>query len=200
MAYCIFFQAEDGIRDYKVTGVQTCALPIYLLVEGGASTRLLRVYTALFGWLPGGLAITTAVAFAIFTFAGSGVTIVSMGGLMLPMLLKARYTQQFSIGLINGSGSLGLLFPPSLPVILYAIYAKTVQIDTLFVGALVPGLLMVAMVSAWGAYQGVKSGAERSRFSFAEARQAIWIAQWELALPVIVIVGLFGRSEEHTSE
>ncbi|MGD0872702.1 MAG: TRAP transporter large permease subunit [Bryobacteraceae bacterium] len=164
----------------------------YLLVEGGASTRLLRVYTALFGWLPGGLAITTAVAFAIFTFAGSGVTIVSMGGLMLPMLIKARYTERFSIGLINGSGSLGLLFPPSLPVILYAVYAKTVQIDTLFVGAFVPGLLMVTMVSAWGVFHGVKSGAERSRFSFAEARQALWVAKWELALPVIVVVGLFG--------
>jgi tripartite ATP-independent transporter DctM subunit len=164
----------------------------YLLVEGGASTRLLRVYAALFGWLPGGLAITTAIAFAIFTFAGSGVTIVSMGGLMLPMLIKAGYSQRFSIGLINGSGSLGLLFPPSLPVILYAIYAKTVQIDTLFVGGLVPGLLMVAMVSAWGVFHGVKSGAARSRFSFAEARQALWIAKWELALPVIVIVGLFG--------
>ena len=164
----------------------------YLLVEGGASTRLLRVYTALFGWLPGGLAITTAIAFAIFTFAGSGVTIVSMGGLMLPMLIKAGYTQRFSIGLINGSGSLGMLFPPSLPVILYAIYAKTVQIDTLFVGGFVPGLLMVAMVSAWGVFHGVKSGAERSRFSFAEARRALWIAKWELALPVIVIVGLFG--------
>jgi tripartite ATP-independent transporter DctM subunit len=164
----------------------------YLLVEGGASTRLLRVYGALFGWMPGGLAITTAIAFAIFTFAGSGVTIVSMGGLMLPMLLKAGYTKQFSIGLINGSGSLGLLFPPSLPVILYAIYAKTVQIDTLFVGGLAPGLLMVAMVSAWGVYHGVKSGAERSRFSLTEALQAIWIAKWELALPVIVIIGLFG--------
>jgi TRAP-type C4-dicarboxylate transport system permease large subunit len=74
-----------------------------------------------------------AVAFAVFTFAGSGVTIVSMGGLMLPMLIKARYPERFSIGLINGSGSLGLLFPSSLPVILYAVYAKTVQIDTLFV-------------------------------------------------------------------
>ncbi|MGC9949207.1 MAG: TRAP transporter large permease subunit [Bryobacteraceae bacterium] len=164
----------------------------YLLVEGGASMRLLRVYTALFGWLPGGLAITTAITFAIFTFAGSGVTIVSMGGLMLPMLLKAGYTKQFSLGLINGSGSLGLLFPPSLPVILYAIYAKTVQIDTLFVGAFVPGLLMVAMVSAWGVFHGVKSGAARARFSLAEAREALWAAKWELALPAIVIVGLFG--------
>jgi C4-dicarboxylate transporter, DctM subunit len=164
----------------------------YLLVEGGASTRLLRVYTALFGWLPGGLAITTAVGCAIFTWAGSGVTIVSMGGLLLPMLMKARYTERFSIGLINGSGSLGLLFPPSLPVILYAYYAQNVRIDTLFAGGFVPGLLMVVMVSAWGVLQGAKSGAERSRFSLAEARKALWGAKWELAVPVLVIAGILG--------
>jgi tripartite ATP-independent transporter DctM subunit len=164
----------------------------YLLVEGGASVRLLRVYTALFGWLPGGLAITTAVGCAIFTWAGSGVTIVSMGGLLLPMLVKARYPERFSIGLINGSGSLGLLFPPSLPVILYALYAKNVHIDTLFVGGFLPGLLMVSMVSAWGVLQGIRSGAVRSNFSFAEAREALWAAKWELAVPVIVLAGLFG--------
>ena len=164
----------------------------YVLVEGGASNRLLRVYAALFGWLPGGLAIATAVAFAIFTFAGSGVTIVSMGGLMLPMLRKAGYSERFSIGLINGSGSLGLLFPPSLPVILYAIYARTVQIETLFAGGLAPGLLMVAMVGAWGVFQGVKCGAVRQHFSPKEACAAVWAAKWELAVPVVVIVGLFG--------
>jgi C4-dicarboxylate transporter DctM subunit len=164
----------------------------YLLVEGGAAVRLLRVYTALFGWLPGGLAITTAVGCAIFTWAGSGVTIVSMGGLLLPMLVKAGYPQRFSIGLINGSGSLGLLFPPSLPVILYAVYAKNVHIDALFVGGFVPGLLMVSMVSAWGVLQGIRSGVERSKFSFAVARKAVWEAKWELAVPVIVLAGLFG--------
>ncbi|HUB79717.1 MAG TPA: TRAP transporter large permease subunit [Bryobacteraceae bacterium] len=164
----------------------------YVLVEGGASNRLLRVYAALFGWLPGGLAITTAVAFAIFTFAGSGVTIVSMGGLMLPMLRKAGYSETFSIGLINGSGSLGLLFPPSLPVILYAIYARTVPIETLFAGGLAPGLLMVAMVSAWGVYRGVKCGAARQAFSIEEAWAAVWAAKWELGMPVVVIAGLFG--------
>ncbi len=163
----------------------------YILVEGGASTRLLRVYTAIFGWMPGGLAITTAVGCAIFTWAGSGVTIVSMGGLLLPMLIKGHYSERFSIGLINGSGSLGLLFPPSLPVILYAVYAKTVQIDTLFVGGFVPGLLMVAMVSAWGVRHGMKSGAVRLPFSFAETGRALWAAKWELAVPVIVIIGLF---------
>ncbi len=164
----------------------------YLLVEGGASLRLLRVYTALFGWLPGGLAITTAVGCAIFTWAGSGVTNVSMGGLLLPMLVKARYPERFSIGLINGSGSLGLLFPPSLPVIVYAVYAKNVHIDALFVGGFLPGLLMVSMVSAWGVLQGIRSGAERSKFSLAEARTAVWEAKWELAVPVIVLAGLFG--------
>ena len=164
----------------------------YLLVEGGASTRLLRVYNAFFGWLPGGLAITTAVGCAIFTWAGSGVTIVSMGGLLLPMLMKARYSERFSIGLINASGSLGLLFPPSLPVILYAVYAKNVHIDALFVGGFVPGLLMVAMVSAFGVFHGMRSGAPRATFSFAEARLSLWESKWELAVPVIVIVGLFG--------
>ena len=163
----------------------------YLLVEGGANHRLLRAYQALLGWMPGGLAITTAVVCAIFTWAGSGVTILAMGGLLLPMLVKARYPENFSIGLINASGSLGLLFPPSLPVILYGIYART-AIDQLFVGGFLPGLLMVSLVSAWGVYQGGRHHAERTRFSGAEARRAVWAAKWELAVPVIVLIGLFG--------
>jgi tripartite ATP-independent transporter DctM subunit len=163
----------------------------YLLVEGGASERLLRVYSALFGWMPGGLAITTAVACTIFTWAGSGVTILSMGGLLLPMLVKARYPERFSIGLINGCGSLGLLFPPSLPVILYGIYAQT-AITTLFIGGFLPCLLLVALVSGYGVFQAVRCGAARAKFSWAEARRAVWEAKWELALPVLVLVGLFG--------
>jgi tripartite ATP-independent transporter DctM subunit len=163
----------------------------YLLVEGGAAARLLRVYTSLFGWLPGGLAISTAVGCAIFTWAGSGVTILSMGGLLLPMLVKARYPEKFSIGLINGSGSLGLLFPPSLPVILYGIYSQT-AISTLFVAGFVPGLMMVAMVSTLGVVQALRHKAERSSFSLTEARKAIWEAKWEIAVPFIVLFGLFG--------
>ena len=163
----------------------------YLLVEGGASQRLLRVYSALFGWMPGGLAITTAVVCAVFTWAGSGVTILSLGGLLVPMLIKARYRESFSIGLVNASGSLGLLFPPSLPVILYGIYAGT-RIDTLFVAGLVPGLLMVAMVSAWGIRHGVRNHVERSRFAWREAALAVWAAKWELLIPAIILAGLFG--------
>ncbi len=163
----------------------------YLLAEGGASQRLLRVYSTLLGWMPGGLAVTTAVVCAVFTWAGSGVTILSLGGLLLPMLVKARYPERFSIGLINASGSLGLLFPPSVPVILYGIYAQ-VPIDSMFIGGFLPGLMMVAMVSAYGVWQAKRCHAERLRFSWAEARRAIWVAKWELALPAIVLVGLFG--------
>ncbi|MGD0365169.1 MAG: TRAP transporter large permease subunit [Bryobacteraceae bacterium] len=163
----------------------------YLLVQGGASRRLLRVYQALLGWMPGGLAITTAVVCAIFTWAGSGVTILAMGGFLLPMLLKARYKENFSMGLLNASGSLGLLFPPSLPVILYGIYART-PIDQLFIGGLLPGILMVALVSAWGVYHAARNRVAHTRFSPSEALHATWAAKWELAIPVIVLVGLFG--------
>ena len=189
--------AAIPVEAYKVVASPMLpSLPLftlagYLLVEGGASLRLLRVYTALFGWLPGGLPIATAIACAIFTFAGSGVTIVSMGGLLLPMLVKSRYPESFSIGLINGSGSLGLLFPPSLPIILYGIYSRT-AISSLFLGGLLPGLLMVALVCAWGVFQGLRHGVVRSRFSLPEARLDIWQAKWELAVPAIVLVGLFG--------
>jgi tripartite ATP-independent transporter DctM subunit len=163
----------------------------YLMVEGGADRRLLRAYTALFGWMPGGLAVTTALVCAVFTWAGSGVTILSLGGLLVPMLIKARYQERFSIGLVNASGSLGLLFPPSLPVILYGIYANT-RIDTLFVAGFVPGLLMVAMVAAWGIRHGVRNRVERSTFAWREALLAIWDAKWELLIPVIILAGLFG--------
>jgi len=202
VALLLFWNAGLPVASVPVETYRLVASPVlpslplftlagYLLVEGGAAARLLRVYTALFGWLPGGLAITTAVGCAIFTWAGSGVTILSMGGLLLPMLVKARYGEKFSIGLINGSGSLGLLFPPSLPVILYGIYAKT-AISTLFVAGFVPGLMMVTMVSAWGVARALRCGAERARFSFAEARKAIWDAKWEIAVPFIVLIGLFG--------
>jgi tripartite ATP-independent transporter DctM subunit len=163
----------------------------YLLVQGGANHRLLRVYQSLLGWMPGGLAITTAVVCAVFTWAGSGVTILAMGGLLFPMLVKARYQENFSMGLINASGSLGLLFPPSLPVILYGIYAHT-PIDQLFIGGFLPGVLMVGLVSAYGVYHATRNRVEHTNFSRAEAAKAVWDAKWELAIPAIVLVGLFG--------
>src|SRR5260370_27032376 len=125
----------------------------YLMVEGGATRRLLRLFAALFSWAPGGMAIVTVVICAIFTWGGSGLTILSLGGLLVPVLIKARYPERFSIGLLTASGSLGLLFPPSLPVILYGVYAGT-AIDRLFIVGLVPGLQMGSLVAPVGVHRG----------------------------------------------
>lgn len=163
----------------------------YFMVQGGATKRLLRVFTALFSWIPGGLAIATVAICTVFTFAGSGLTILSLGGLLVPMLIKTRYPENFSIGLLTASGSLGLLFPTSVPAILYCVYSQT-PLPKLFTGALLPELVMVGCVATVGIYMGIKSNAVREPFSFREAGSAIWHAKWELLLPVIMIVGLFG--------
>ncbi len=163
----------------------------YFMVQGGATRRLLRVFTALFSWIPGGLAIATVAICTVFTFAGSGLTILSLGGLLVPMLVKTRYPENFSIGLLTASGSLGLLFPTSVPAILYCVYSQT-PLPRLFTGALLPELLMVACVATVGIRMGLKSNAVRDPFVPREAAAAIWHAKWELLLPVIMIVGLFG--------
>jgi C4-dicarboxylate transporter DctM subunit len=165
----------------------------YLLAEGGASARLVRVFRALVGWMPGGPAILTALVFAFFTsFTGaSGVTILSLGGLLLPVLLRSRFPENFSLGLVTAAGSIGLLFPPSLPVILYGVYAHA-PIDRLFLAGLLPGTLLVALVAAWCVIKGQKAGVERVPFQARELAAALWQAKWELLLPVVVLVGIFG--------
>ena len=165
----------------------------YLLAEGGASARLVRVFRALVGWMPGGPAILTALVFAFFTsFTGaSGVTILSLGGLLLPVLVRSRFPQNFSLGLVTAAGSIGLLFPPSLPVILYGVYAHA-PIDRLFLGGLLPGTLLVVLVAAWCVIKGQRAGVERVPFRARELAAAVWEAKWELLLPVVVLAGIFG--------
>ncbi|MFA6562418.1 MAG: TRAP transporter large permease subunit [Verrucomicrobiia bacterium] len=170
----------------------------YILAEGGTSKRLVRLFNAWFGWFPGGMAVVAALVCAFFTTftGGSGVTILAVGGLLLPMLLQAKYSDRFSVGLLTTAGSLGLLFPPSLPVILYGIVAQqqhvNVDIKDLFIAGFVPGCLMVAACAAWAMYQGAKSGAGRTTFEWAEARAALWAAKWEVVLPVVVMAFIFG--------
>lgn len=163
----------------------------YFMVQGGATRRLLDVFTALFSWIPGGLALATVAICTVFTFAGSGLTILSLGGLLVPMLVKTRYPENFSIGLLTASGSLGLLFPTSVPAILYCVYSQT-PLPRLFTGAILPELLMVASIASVGIWMGLKSDAVREPFKPRQAAAAVWKAKWELALPVIMIVGLFG--------
>jgi tripartite ATP-independent transporter DctM subunit len=165
----------------------------YILAAGGASRRLLSFFTALAGWLPGGLAVVVTLLLAFFTplTGASGITILAIGGLLLPMLTQARYPERHSVGLVTVSGSIGVLLPPSLPVILYAYYAE-LQLDDLFIGGLVPGLLLIVAVAAWGAWRGWFQGAERTPFQWRRLRQALWAAKWEVLLPFIIIGGIFG--------
>jgi tripartite ATP-independent transporter DctM subunit len=164
----------------------------FLLAEGGASARLLRVFRAWFGWIPGGTAVVCAVLCSFFTVftGGSGVTILALGGLLFPALIKDGYREQFSLGLLTASGSLGLLLPPALPLILYGIVAQ-LAIEDLFIAGIVPGVLLTTMVAAWGVREGLVSGAGRQRFVLREAGAAIWAAKWELAMPFIVLAVLF---------
>jgi tripartite ATP-independent transporter DctM subunit len=166
----------------------------YFLAEGGASGRLVRVFSALFGSIRGGPAVVTALLCAFFTsFTGaSGVTILALGGVLMPILLSARYTDRAALGLLTGAGSLGMLFPPCLPLVLYAIIAD-VRIEDIFLGAIVPGLLLVVMTAALGVWMGPRraAGERRPRFDPREAVAALWEAKWELFIPVVAIVGLF---------
>jgi len=164
------------------------ALGGYVLAAGGASRRLTRLFTALVGWMPGGLAIVTTAVLAFFTplTGASGVTIVSMGGLLLPVLVAARYPPRTALGLVTVSGSIGLLFFPSLPVFLYGFYAGE-PFDRLFVGGLVPGLLLCVAVAGWAAMRGGSGGTPRTPFEPREAAAAVWAAKWELGLPVLVL-------------
>ena len=165
----------------------------YILAAGGSSQRLLSFFTALVGWLPGGLAAVVTLLLAFFTplTGASGITILAMGGLLLPMLVQARYPERHALGLVTVSGSIGVMLPPSLPVILYAYYAE-LQLDHLFIGGLLPGLLLIVAVAAWGAWRGWFKGAERTTFQWRRLGQALWAAKWELLLPFIIIGGIFG--------
>jgi tripartite ATP-independent transporter DctM subunit len=164
----------------------------FILAEGHASGRLLRVFRSLFGWIPGGSAVVCAVLCSFFTAftGGSGVTILALGGVLFPALLKDGYRERFALGLLTASGSLGLLLPPSLPLILYGVVAQ-IPIEDLFIGGILPGILLTAMMAAWGVREGLVSGAGRQTFEVGEAMAALWAAKWELALPVVVLVAMF---------
>jgi C4-dicarboxylate transporter, DctM subunit len=189
------------IKAYEelTTSTGLAAIPLFtlagfLLAEGKSSQRLLRVFRAWLGWAPGGTAVAAATLCAFFTLftGGSGVTILVLGGLLLPALLADRYRERFSIGLLTASGSLGLLFPLSLPLMLYGIVSQNASIEDLFIGGLVPGLLMLTLVAALGVREGVLTSAGRVPFRVGEAAASLWDAKWELLLPVFVLGAFLG--------
>jgi tripartite ATP-independent transporter DctM subunit len=165
----------------------------YVLTVGNVSRRLVRFFRAIVGWMPGGIAVVTVLVCTFFTtFTGaSGVTIVALGGILLPALLAERYPERFSLGLLTSSGSLGLLFPPCLPVILYGVVAG-IAVDKMFLGGFLPGVLLLLMMAGWAARGGVRAAARRTPFSGKELGAAAWEAKWDILLPVIVLAGIFG--------
>ncbi len=209
----IGFSAEDidlavmPIEIYRLADTPILiAIPLftfagYLLGESNASTRLVNITNALIGWLPGGLAIMALITCAIFTaFTGaSGVTIVALGALLYPALKEAGYSERFNLGLITSSGSLGVLFAPSLPLILYGVVVQqlgteqTVSIDDLFIAGLLPGFLMIIMLSIYSMMQKRTPVAEKpkQKYNRVDVLKSLNAAKWEIPLPFIVLGGIY---------
>jgi len=187
------------IEMYRLASAPTLiAIPLftfagYLLAESKSPERLVGLYRALFGWLPGGIAIVALISCAFFTsFNGaSGVTIIALGGLLYPILTKERYGERFSMGLITTSGSLGLLFPPSLPLILYALVAK-VNVDSLFLAGILPGIFIIALLSLYSMRSGIKTRVPRQPFRLTTLWRAFCDAFWIVPLPIIILGGIYG--------
>ena len=190
--------ASMAVEIYRMASNPTLlSIPLFtfagfLMAESSSPKRLLRLAQASLGWLPGGVAIVSLMVCAFFTaFTGaSGVTIIALGGLLYPILRKEKYSESFSLGLITTSGSLGVLFPPSLPIILYGLVAR-VDIDKLFLAGIVPGMLLIAILGFWS----IKNGSSLSQaksFDVKELGSAFRGAFFELLLPVGVLGGIYG--------
>jgi C4-dicarboxylate transporter DctM subunit len=164
----------------------------YLLSESGAPKRLIRLSNAVLGWMPGGLSVIALLTCAVFTAltGATGLTIIALGGILLPAMKGGKYPEVFSLGLLTTSGTLGLLFPPSLPLIVYAIVAK-VRIDQLFIAGVLPGILLVVLLAAFCIYKSVRENVPTSKFHFHELISATRDAIWELPLPLVVLGGIY---------
>ncbi|HFD79350.1 MAG TPA: TRAP transporter large permease, partial [Gammaproteobacteria bacterium] len=164
-----------------------------VLAAGGAPQRLIRLFNAVLGWLPGGLAVVAIGACAFFTsFSGaSGVTILALGGLLYPVLRKVHYPQRFTLGLLTTSGSLGLLFPPSLAILLYGIVAG-VNIDELFLAGIVPGTVLMLLLGAYAGLTGRRYHVHHHPFAWHVALRAVRHALGDILLPLLILTGIFG--------
>jgi len=201
---CLTFVADLNLslliaEMYRLASIPVLiAIPLftfagYILAESRAPVRLVNLSRAFLGRVPGGLSIVAILSCAVFTAltGASGVTIIAMGGLLLPALMDEGYREKFNLGLLTSSGSLGLLFPPSLPVILYAIIS-TEDVNQLFLAAAVPGILLVLILSAYGMGSAVRAKIPRRSPSWAERKQALRDAVWEMPLPLVILGGIYG--------
>ena len=174
------------------------ALPLFafagsLLAESRSATRLVALSQAWFGWLPGGLAIVALIASALFTAlsGGSGITILALGGLLYPMLLSDHYSERFALGLVTTSGSLGILFPPSLPLIVYGLVAQA-RIDHLFIAGILPGLLLMLLLALYASIVGLRARLPHRPWDPRVAWVTLWEAKWEILLLPLILIGIYG--------
>jgi len=198
-----FWQAEIDLQVIAIEFFGIAEMPIllaiplftfagYLLSESGAPGRLVRLTRALLGWMPAGLAVVSLFACAFFTaFTGaSGVTIIALGALLFPAMKEAGYPDHFNLGLITSAGSLGLLFAPSLPLILYGVVAE-ISIEDLFLAGLLPGFLMLAILSGYSVWKNRAIRVPLGEFSWREVGAAVRAAAWEIPLPIVVLGGIY---------
>jgi C4-dicarboxylate transporter, DctM subunit len=204
IALLAFFAADINSSAVIVELYRLASMPIlpaiplftfagYLLAESGTPKRLVNLTRAFLGWIPGGLSIVTLLSCAIFTaFTGaSGVTIIALGGLLFPVLISEKYPEKFTLGMLTASGNLGLLFPPSLPIILYGMISE-VSIDQLFLAGILPGLLMIVLMSVYSIFYVRNVHVPTTPFSLANAWRALKGAIWEIPLPFIILIGIYG--------
>ena len=203
IAMTLFLAEDISISAISVETYRIVASPVlptiplftfigYMLAEGGASKRLVELFKHILGWLPAGPAIAAVFACTFFTtFTGaSGVTILALGGLLLPVLLASGFSKSFSVGLLTATGSLGLLFPPALPIIFYGVISHT-PINQLFMAGIVPGLLLLGAVSVFVWYKSTEMKTDKMPFDKTAAWKSVLNAKWEILIPIITLGGIF---------
>ncbi|MBI2059042.1 MAG: TRAP transporter large permease subunit [Nitrospirae bacterium] len=165
----------------------------YILAESKAPERLVNLANAAFGWLPGGLSIVTLSACTIFTAltGASGVTIIALGGLLMPSLIKQKYPENFSLGLVTCCGSVGLLFPPSLPIIIYGIVAE-VDVSKLFLAGIVPGVVIMVFLSIYAMFRAKRAKVPPTKMTVRGIGKGIKDAAWEIPIPFVILGGIYG--------
>lgn len=203
LALYLFFSSQIDISAIIIEMHRMATTPVlvaiplftfagYLLSESGAPKRLIRLSNAVLGWMPGGLSVIALLTCAVFTAltGATGLTIIALGGILLPAMQRGKYSEVFSLGLLTTSGTLGLLFPPSLPLIVYAIVAR-VRIDQLFIAGILPGILLMMLLAVFCVYKSVRENVPTTTFQFQELISATRDAIWELSLPLVVLGGIY---------
>ncbi|MDY6967678.1 MAG: TRAP transporter large permease subunit [Spirochaetota bacterium] len=186
-------EAYSMLISHSIPAIPLFAVTGFILSESKAGERLLNLFRSFFSWIPGGLAIVAILVCCFFTtFTGaSGVTILAMGALLSYVLAQGRYNKGFNIGLLTTSGSIGLLFPPSLPIIIYGVTAQ-LSIKNMFIGGIVPGITMTLSLIIFGIIYAIRNNVEREPLRIKKSLLAVKESLWEILLPIIILLSYFG--------